>query len=104
VRKADSSSSVPPRLRLDLFLKWSGLIRRRTLAKWMCERGTIRVNEQAAKPGHPVTPGDQIAILRGERRLLIEVLNVPLQATPRPLPSKDEPVLPAWYRVINPES
>ncbi|MBZ5534808.1 MAG: RNA-binding S4 domain-containing protein [Acidobacteriia bacterium] len=89
-------------MRLDLFLKWSGLIRRRTLSKWLCERGAIRVNEQAAKPGRAVSVGDRIAILRGDRRLMVEVLDLPTRVlNPRSDPA-DPQKSPEWYRVINP--
>jgi ribosomal 50S subunit-recycling heat shock protein len=103
VKEVDSSNAYPARLRLDLFLKWSGLIRRRTLSKWMCERGAIRVNEQTAKPGRAINVGDRIAILRGEQRLLVEVLHLPTRALPRLLHAPEEQESPPWYRVIYPE-
>ena len=103
MKEVDSSSANPARLRLDLFLKWSGLVRRRTLSKWMCERGAIRINEQTAKPGRAVSVGDRIAILRGERRLLVEVLHLPVRAQPHPAHSPMEQEASPWYRVIQPE-
>jgi ribosomal 50S subunit-recycling heat shock protein len=100
VNEVDSSNPNPARLRLDLFLKWSGLVRRRTLSKWMCERGAIRVNEQTAKPGRAVSVGDRIAILRGDRRLLVEVLHLPARALARPIQEPEGQGSPEWYRVI----
>jgi ribosomal 50S subunit-recycling heat shock protein len=98
-----SSSPGPARLRLDLFLKWSGLIRRRTLSKWLCERGAIRVNEQVAKPGRGVAVGDRIVILRGDRRLMLEVLDLPTRALPPHSGSADPQESPEWYRIVNPQ-
>jgi ribosomal 50S subunit-recycling heat shock protein len=103
VKEDDPSNPGATRLRLDLFLKWSGLIRRRTLSKWLCERGAIRVNEQAAKPGRAVSAGDRIAILRGDRRLMVEVLDLPVRVLTRRSDSADPQKSPEWYRIINPE-
>lgn len=103
MKEDDSSNPGPPRLRLDLFLKWSGLIRRRTLSKWLCERGAIRVNEQVAKPGRAVTVGDRILILRGDRRQMVEVLDLPVKVLTRRSNSPDPHGSAEWYRVINPE-
>jgi ribosomal 50S subunit-recycling heat shock protein len=103
VKEDDPSNPGPTRLRLDLFLKWSGLIRRRTLSKWLCERGTIRVNEQLAKPGHAVTVGDRIDILRGDRRLMVEILELPARALTRRSHSANPQESPEWYRIISPE-
>lgn len=75
--KQTESPPTPAPLRLDLYLKWSGLVRRRTLAKWLCERGAIRVNQQVAKAGRPVGVGDTISIIKGPRTLVVLVLAVP---------------------------
>jgi ribosomal 50S subunit-recycling heat shock protein len=103
VKEEGLSNPGPTRLRLDLFLKWSGLIRRRTLSKWLCERGAIRVNEQAAKPGRSVSVGDRIVILRGDRHLMVEVLDLPARVLIRRPDSAEPPASSEWYRVINPE-
>ncbi len=85
---------LPTRLRLDVFLKWSGLVRRRTLAKWMCERGSIRVNGQVAKAGRFVGVGDRLEILRARDRLKVEIVQLPAHllgrraAGPEPSPSR----------------
>ncbi|MDD5542568.1 MAG: S4 domain-containing protein [Acidobacteriia bacterium] len=65
--------------RLDLFLKWSGLVRRRSLAKWLCDRGAVRVNGLVARAGRPVGCGDRIRMPRNHRWIEVEVLRLPPQ-------------------------
>ncbi len=50
-------------MRIDVFLKNSRIIKRRTLAKEACEQGRILINERTAKPGSNLTEGDVITIL-----------------------------------------
>lgn len=64
-------------MRLDLFLKMSRLIPRRTLAKEFCDAGLIEVNGAPAKSGKEVKAGDRIAIKRRNRLTAIEIKNVP---------------------------
>lgn len=72
-------------MRLDKFLQVSRLVKRRTLANELCDRGRVRVNGQQAKATANVKAGDVITIAQGDRRLIAKVLNVP----DRPTPSKD---------------
>ncbi len=51
-------------MRLDVFLKVSRLIPRRTLAQEFCEKGLISVNGQPAKSAKEVNPDDEIEIRR----------------------------------------
>jgi ribosomal 50S subunit-recycling heat shock protein len=64
-------------LRLDLFLKISRLVKRRTLAHEFCQRGWIEVNGVKGKPGKDVSPGDKIILHLGSRRKEIEILHIP---------------------------
>jgi len=72
-------------MRLDKFLQVSRLVKRRTLANELCDRGRVRVNGQRAKATASVKAGDVITIAQGDRRLIAKVLDVP----ERPTPSKD---------------
>ncbi len=72
-------------MRLDKFLQVSRLVKRRTLANELCDRGRVRVNGQRAKATASVKAGDVITIAQGDRRLIAKVLDVP----ERPAPSKD---------------
>ncbi len=63
-------------MRLDKYLKVSRLIKRRTVAKEICEAGKIEVNGRPAKAGHEVKVGDKIQIRFGNRHLLAEILEI----------------------------
>ena len=64
-------------MRLDLFLKASRLVPRRTVARQLCDAGRIHVNGVAAKASKELKQGDEIEIIRGEKRLLARVLVIP---------------------------
>lgn len=66
-----------PFVRLDLFLKTSRLVKRRTVAQEMCGAGRVLVNGQAAKPAKEVGPGDTLRLSYSTRSIDIEVLKVP---------------------------
>lgn len=61
-------------MRLDKFLKVSRLIKRRALAKEVCDQGLVTVNGRPAKAGTPVSPGDIVRVQLGSRNLHFEVL------------------------------
>lgn len=60
-------------MRLDLVLKQSGLIKRRTVAKELADRGRILINERAAKPSSEVRNGDILELHLGNRVLVVEI-------------------------------
>ena len=60
-------------MRLDKFLKNSGLIKRRTVAKEACDGGRIQVNGQVAKAGTKLKVGDRISIGLGDKELDVKV-------------------------------
>jgi ribosomal 50S subunit-recycling heat shock protein len=64
-------------MRLDLFLKLSRLVTRRTLAQEMCEGGAVKLNGTAAKSAHAVRAGDLLVIRSRGRLTTIRVLEVP---------------------------
>lgn len=64
-------------MRLDMFLKVSRLIPRRSLAQEFCDAGLIEVNGTAAKSGKEIKVGDEITIKRRDRHLTIGVQQVP---------------------------
>ena len=63
-------------MRLDKYLKVSRLIKRRTVAKEVCDAGRVLVNERPAKAATEVEPGDRIRIGFGTRQLNVEVVAV----------------------------
>jgi len=64
-------------MRLDLYLKVSRLIQRRTLAQEFCDAGLIEVNGSAAKSGKEIKIGDEIIINRRNRKITVRVVAVP---------------------------
>ncbi len=64
-------------LRLDQFLKLARVIKRRSVAKELCDSGAVKVNGQKAKPSREVKPGEIIEIDTLTRYLKAEVLKVP---------------------------
>lgn len=64
-------------MRLDLFLKTSRLIVRRSLAQEFCDSGMIKVNDKTAKSSKEVHQNDEIEINRAHRQTKIKVLEIP---------------------------
>lgn len=64
-------------MRLDKFLKVSRIIKRRTVAKEVCDKGKIEINGRPAKPAAEVKAGDNLVIRFGRKTLEIEVLATP---------------------------
>lgn len=60
-------------MRLDKYLKVSRLVKRRTVAKEMCQKGRILVNGQVAKPGTNIKMNDEIAIQFGQKLVTVRV-------------------------------
>lgn len=63
-------------MRLDKYLKVTRLIKRRTLAKEICEGGRVLVNGRPAKAGTNVSVGDIVTINYGHRIRKYEILEV----------------------------
>ncbi len=82
--------------RLDLFLKLSRLIRRRSVAKEICMAGCVQVNGRTARAGSDVRVGDCLTIDIRDRFLHVRILRLP-QRSEGPegvveiLPSPGEP-------------
>lgn len=70
-------------MRLDKFLKVTGLIPRRTIAKEACDAGRVQLNGQPGKASATVSVGDRIAFDLGRGPVSIEVLEVPRGAVGR---------------------
>ena len=71
-------------MRIDKFLKVSRLIKRRELAKRLCEAGDILINGKPAKPSSEVEEGQRLSLTIGRHRIEAEVKMV------RPYASKEQ--------------
>ena len=64
-------------MRLDVYLKRTRLIQRRTGSSELCRQGMVSVNGTCAKAGRKVLPGDRILFRLPGREVTAEVLIVP---------------------------
>lgn len=63
-------------MRLDKYLKVSRIIKRRTVAKEVCESGRITINNKVAKPSTKIKEGDIIEITFANRILKAKIVNI----------------------------
>lgn len=64
-------------MRLDKFLKVSRVIKRRTVANEIADKGRVNVNGKQAKPSYEVKVGDIIEIQFGEKLSKFEIIQIP---------------------------
>ncbi|MDV4150256.1 RNA-binding S4 domain-containing protein [Clostridium sp. AL.422] len=63
-------------MRLDKYLKVSRIIKRRTVAKEVCEGERVSINGKTAKPSTVVKEGDIIEIQFANRALKARIVNI----------------------------
>lgn len=63
-------------MRIDKYLKLTRLIKRRTIAKELLERGIFTINGKVAKPSNEVKVGDILVLPLGRHKLEVKVLNI----------------------------
>jgi ribosomal 50S subunit-recycling heat shock protein len=68
------------RLRIDLFLKRSRLVKRRPLAATLCDNGYVHLNGRETAPGKTVKVGDRIEVRYARKKVLVEVTGIPGKA------------------------
>ncbi len=73
-------------MRLDVYLRNSRLVKRRTVAQRYCEEGAVRVNGQWAKPSKTIKINDIIEIYYPAYYLKVKVKDLPK----KPLPKKSQ--------------
>ena len=83
-------------MRLDIFLKSTGLVKQRSEAKRACDAGRVMIGDQPAKASHAVIVGEQILIESDVRLLDVEILAIPA----RPPAKRDRH---RFYRIIREE-
>jgi ribosomal 50S subunit-recycling heat shock protein len=79
-------------VRIDLFLKTSRLVKRRAVAREMCDGGRVLVNGREARPAKEVKQGDAVTLMFPSRSIELEVLAVPVSAK--------KPIGDELYRII----
>jgi len=64
-------------MRMDKFLKVSRIIKRRTIANEVCDRGRVILNGRVCKAGAEVKAGDIVEIHFGGHDMKFEILSTP---------------------------
>ena len=64
-------------MRLDQFLQKTGIVKRRSLAKELCDRGAVELDGKVAKAAHSVEPGNTLVVRFHDRRCTYKALEVP---------------------------
>lgn len=64
-------------MRLDKFLKVARIIKRRTIANEVADKGRVLVNGKVVKPSYDVKVGDICEITFGDKVAKFEIINVP---------------------------
>ena len=75
-------------MRLDLVLKQSRLIKRRTIAKELCDAGKISINGKVSKPSSEVNDGDVLELRLGQKLLVVKITYI--QQGKRLIPTFEE--------------
>lgn len=60
-------------MRLDLVLKQTAIIKRRTVAKTLAETGHVQINSRVAKPSSEVKEDDILSIRLGSRIIVVKI-------------------------------
>ncbi|QAA30739.1 MULTISPECIES: RNA-binding S4 domain-containing protein [Clostridium] len=63
-------------MRLDKYLKVSRIIKRRTVAKEVCEGGRVSINGKVAKPSTEVKVDDIIEIVFANKKLKAKIISI----------------------------
>ena len=64
-------------MRLDFFLKKTLVVKRRSVAKELCDRGMVKVDGKVTKASHRVAPGETIEIQMPLEYIKVNVLAIP---------------------------
>jgi ribosomal 50S subunit-recycling heat shock protein len=75
-------------VRLDLFLKISRLIKRRTVAREMCDSGRVLVNGNEAKPAKEVKQHDIVTLKFSSRVIELEIIGLPAASSKKAPPEE----------------
>ena len=84
-------------MRVDLFLKNTGLIPRRPVAQRACDEGLVEINGKVAKAASPVRVGDLVTVRIGMKVTVHEVLDLPTKAVAKA-------VRPDFARLVSSEA
>lgn len=64
-------------MRLDKFLKVARVIKRRTIANEVADKGRVAVNGKTVKPSYEVKVGDVVEIVFGDKVSKFKIIKIP---------------------------
>jgi ribosomal 50S subunit-recycling heat shock protein len=82
-------------MRIDKYLKLTRLIKRRTVAKELLDRGLFTINGRKAKACNEIKIGDVVVLALGRHKLTIEITHI------LPFAKKDD--VGTLYKVLSDE-
>ncbi len=82
-------------MRIDKWLKVSRLIKRREVAKELCDDGDVFINDKLAKASSEINPGDTLILIMGRHKITAKISSI------RPFAKKDE--AKEMYEIIKDE-
>jgi ribosomal 50S subunit-recycling heat shock protein len=80
-------------MRIDLLLKYLCLVKSRSLAKILCDKGAVRIFERPVRPSSQVKEGDHITLETHRGTLIVEIHQLPNKQLSRVL-------APTYYRRV----
>ena len=63
-------------MRLAKFLKVSRLVKRREVAKSLCDDGDVVINGKIGKPSSEVNAGDELVLMLGKHKVTVKVKEI----------------------------
>jgi ribosome-associated heat shock protein Hsp15 len=72
-------------MRADLYLHHIRIFKTRSLATQACNKGNVRVENQAIKPARVLKAGDTLEVDRSDLKLTLRVLDFPVKRVGAPL-------------------
>jgi ribosome-associated heat shock protein Hsp15 len=72
-------------MRADLYLHHIRIFKTRSLATQACNKGNVHVESQAIKPARDLKAGDILEVDRGDLKLTLRVLDMPVKRVGAPL-------------------
>ncbi len=63
-------------MRIDKYLKVSRIVKRRAVAKTLCDNKRVLVNDSVVKSGKVVEVGDVITIMFGNKTVSVKILKL----------------------------
>jgi ribosomal 50S subunit-recycling heat shock protein len=64
-------------MRIDQFLQKVGIVKRRSLAKQLCDNGAVAVNDRKVKPAQDVSANDTVVVKFRNKKASYKVLQIP---------------------------